>query len=57
MCLGISVGTGIVGAIVVGPYHLRDKFTAPRYRSFLEIVLPGLLEDSNVAVRENGLIT
>jgi hypothetical protein len=48
VCLGINAGTGIVGAVVVDPYFLHDKLTAPRYRSFfffLEIVLlPGRLK-------------
>jgi hypothetical protein len=50
--MGFNAGTGIVRAIVMDPYLLRDKLTAPRYRSFLEIVLLWLLEDSNVTGAE-----
>jgi hypothetical protein len=37
----------------VGPYLLPDRLTAQRYRDFLETVLPGLLEDVPLAVRQS----
>jgi hypothetical protein len=48
----VSVWAGIVGDIVVGPYLLPDKLTAQQYRDFLETVLPGLLQDVPLAVRQ-----
>jgi hypothetical protein len=39
----------------VGPYLLRDKLIAQRCSGFLETVLPGLLEDVPVAVRQRLL--
>jgi hypothetical protein len=36
----------------VGPYLLPDRLTAQRSRDFLETVLPGLLEDVPLAVRQ-----
>jgi hypothetical protein len=48
----VSVWAGIIGDIVVGPYLLSDLLTAQRYRDFLETVLPGLLEDVPLAVRQ-----
>jgi hypothetical protein len=48
----VSVLAGIVGDIVVGPYLLPDTLTQ-RYRDFLETVLPGLLEDVPLAVRQS----
>jgi hypothetical protein len=48
----VSIWAGIVGDIVVGPYLLPDRLTAQRYRDFLETVLPGLLEDVPLAVRQ-----
>jgi hypothetical protein len=55
VCLSINACTGIVGAIVVGPYLLRDRLTAVRYRSFLETVLLGLPEDALLVVRQKWL--
>jgi hypothetical protein len=48
VCFSVSVLAGIVGDIVVGPYLLP----AQQYRDFLETVLPGLLEDVPLAVRQ-----
>jgi hypothetical protein len=49
----VSVWVGIVGDIVVVPYLLLpDRLTAQGYRDFLEIVLPRLLEDVPLAVRQ-----
>jgi hypothetical protein len=48
----ISVWTGIVGAIVISPYLLSDSLTAQRYCHYQETVLPGLLEDVPLAVRQ-----
>jgi hypothetical protein len=48
----VSVWAGIVGVTVVGPYLLPDRLTAQRYHGFLETVLPGLLEDVPLAVRQ-----
>jgi hypothetical protein len=42
---------GIVGDTVVGPYLLPNKLTAQQYREFIETVLPGLLEDEPLTVR------
>jgi hypothetical protein len=48
----VRVWAGIVGDIVVGPCLLSERLTAQRYREFLETVLPGLLEDVPLAVRQ-----
>jgi hypothetical protein len=48
----VSVWADIVGDIVVGPYLLPDRLIAQRYRDFLETVLPGLLENVPLAVRQ-----
>jgi hypothetical protein len=45
-------GLEIVGEIV-GLYLLLDRLTAQRYRDFLEAVLPGLLEEAPVALRQS----
>jgi hypothetical protein len=50
--LRVSVWAGIVGDTVVGPDLLPDRLTAQRYRDLLETVLPGLLEDVPLAVRQ-----
>jgi hypothetical protein len=47
-----SVWDGIVGDIVVAPYLLPDSLTVQRYCDFLETVLPGLLENVPLAVRQ-----
>jgi hypothetical protein len=39
----------------VGPYLPPDRLTAQLYRGFLETVLPGLLEDVPLAVRQRLL--
>jgi hypothetical protein len=49
----VIVWAGIVGDIVVGLYLLPDRLTAQRYRDFLETLLPGLLEDVPLAVRQH----
>jgi hypothetical protein len=49
---GVNVWAGFVGNIVLGPYLLPDRPTAQRCREFLETVLPGLLEDVPLAVRQ-----
>jgi hypothetical protein len=38
--------------IAVGPYLLPERLTAQRYRDILETVLPGLLEDVPLSVRQ-----
>jgi hypothetical protein len=48
----ISVWAGIFGDIVMGPNLLPDRLTAQRYCDFLETVLPGLLENVPLAVRQ-----
>jgi hypothetical protein len=48
----VSVWAGISWDIVLGPYLLPDRLTANLYRDFLENVLPGLLEDVPLAVRQ-----
>jgi hypothetical protein len=48
----LSVLVGIVGDIFVGPCLLPDRLTAQRYRDFLGTVLPELLEDVPLAVRQ-----
>jgi hypothetical protein len=50
----VSVWAAIVGDIVVGPYLIPDRLTAQRYRDFPETVLPGLLEDVPLAVRQRS---
>jgi hypothetical protein len=50
--LRIIVWPGTVGDNAVGHYLLPDRLTAQRYRDFLETVLPGLLEDVPLAVRQ-----
>jgi hypothetical protein len=52
VCFRVSVWAGIVGDIVVGPYLLPGRLTAQRYRDFLKTVLPGLLEDVPLTVRQ-----
>jgi hypothetical protein len=49
----VSVWAGIVGDNVVGPYLLPDRLTAQQYSDILETVLPGLLEDVPLAVRQS----
>jgi hypothetical protein len=48
----VGVSASIVGDTVVNPYLLPDRLTAQRYRDFLETVLPGLLADVPLAVRQ-----
>jgi hypothetical protein len=52
ICFSISFWAGIIGNIVMGPYLLPDRLTAQRHHDFLETVLPGLLEDVPLAVRQ-----
>jgi hypothetical protein len=46
----------IDGDIFVGPHLLPDRLTAQRYRDFPETVLPELLEDVPLAVRQAGVV-
>jgi hypothetical protein len=48
----VNVLNGIVGNIVVRPYLLPDWLTNQRRRDFLETILPGLLKDVLIAVRQ-----
>jgi hypothetical protein len=48
----VSVWAGIVWDTAVGPCLLCDRLTAQRYHDFLETLLPGLLEDVPLAVRQ-----
>jgi hypothetical protein len=45
--------TGIVEDIVVGPYLPRNRLADQRYLDFLETVLPELLEDVPLAVKQS----
>jgi hypothetical protein len=47
----ISGWAGVIRDIVVGPYLLPDGLTA-QYHVFLENVVPGLLDDVPLAVRQ-----
>jgi hypothetical protein len=47
-----SVWTVTARDIVVGPYLLSDMLAAQRYHDFLATVLPGLLEDVPLTVRQ-----
>jgi hypothetical protein len=48
----VSNWPGIVKDIVMGPYLLLDTLTAQQYRYFLETVLPWLLKDVPLDVRQ-----
>jgi hypothetical protein len=50
VCFSVSVSTGIVGDIVMGPYLLPDRLTV-QYHDYLKTLLSGLLEDVPLAVR------
>jgi hypothetical protein len=48
----ISIWAGIVGNIVMKPCLLPGRLPTQQYNVFLETVLPGLLEDVPLAVRQ-----
>jgi hypothetical protein len=48
----VCVWAGISWDIVMSPHLLPDRLTAQRYRDFLETVLPELLEDMPLAMRQ-----
>jgi hypothetical protein len=50
-CSTVGVSTGIIRNTAVGPL-LPDRLNAQRYCDFLVTVLPGLLEDGPLAVRQ-----
>jgi hypothetical protein len=49
---GFSFWAGIVRDIVVGSHLLLDRLTVQQCRGFMETILPGLLEDVHLAVRQ-----
>jgi hypothetical protein len=48
----IGVWAGVIENIVVGSYLLPDRLTAQRYLDFLENIVPGLLQDVLLAMRQ-----
>jgi hypothetical protein len=50
--VSVSVSTGIVGGVIVDPYLLPNRLTAPWYRDSLETLLSGLLEVVSLSVRQ-----
>ncbi|XP_023313209.1 uncharacterized protein LOC111693200 [Anoplophora glabripennis] len=49
----VNVWAGIVGDHLIGPHFLPNRLNGADYRQFLEEVLPELLEDVPLQVREN----
>jgi hypothetical protein len=47
----VNVWAGIVSNNLIGPYLMPSPLTGPVYRTFLEDVLPGLLEDVPLDIR------
>jgi hypothetical protein len=52
VCWSINVWASIIGNCVVGPYLLPNRLNGPAYCVFLQEVLPVLLEDTPLAVRD-----
>lgn len=48
----VNVWAGIVDDYLIGPYLLPERLTGPIYRRFLEEVLPELLENVPINVRQ-----
>lgn len=49
----INVWAGIIGNFLVGPYILPNRLNSPTYLVFLRDILPELMEDVPLLVREN----
>lgn len=47
----VNVWAGIVGEFVIGPYLLPNRLNGENYRTFLDTVLPELLEDLPLNIR------
>lgn len=50
--LGINIWMGIIGDHLIGPYMLPPRLNGPIYVRFLEEVLPDLLEEVPLALRQ-----
>ncbi|XP_076247807.1 uncharacterized protein LOC143187479 [Calliopsis andreniformis] len=49
----INLWAGICGDFLVGPYILPDRLDGPKYKIFLEHVLPDLMDDIPYEIRQN----
>jgi len=47
-----TVGADVVGDIAFGPYKISDSLTVQRYRNFVSNVLPVLLVEVPLSVRQ-----
>jgi hypothetical protein len=52
VCCSVRIWARIIGDIVVDRYQLLDRLTAQRCPDLLEAVLPGLIEDVHLAVKQ-----
>lgn len=52
----VNVWAGVIGRTLIGPHYLPDKLDGPKYLSFLQNDIPGLLEEAGLLDLERPLI-